>query len=97
MTLEQSYTITKIMQDHKVTLIEEPANAYVPYTYDDLMGLSADDVIAVLEHSKKYVVITDDGGMIWWENDELHRDGGPAIECVDGTCEFWIRGERTEK
>ena len=30
----------------------------------------------------------------WWVSDRRHHAGGPAIEKVNGTREWWIDGER---
>ena len=31
--------------------------------------------------------------MFWYQNGELHREDGPAIEWADGDKEFYINGE----
>lgn len=32
---------------------------------------------------------------VWYQNDELHRDGGlPAVIHVDGTQEWWKNGKQ---
>ena len=39
----------------------------------------------------KYTVkVYDDGHKEWLLDDKLHREDGPAVECSDGTKEFWL-------
>ena len=33
------------------------------------------------------------GSKAWWQNGQLHRLDGPAIEREDDTQEWWIDGE----
>lgn len=46
----------------------------------------------------KYYVEVDSYGTVRWYKDAeckiLHRDGGPAIECADGSKFWYINGER---
>ena len=37
--------------------------------------------------------IDEEGNRFWRDDDNLfHREDGPAIECVDGSKEWWIDG-----
>ena len=33
------------------------------------------------------------GGRSWYQNDQLHREDGPAFEMADGTRSWWINGQ----
>lgn len=33
----------------------------------------------------------------WYINDHRHRINGPAVECADGTEEWWINGVEVDK
>jgi hypothetical protein len=39
-------------------------------------------------------VVCNDGGRYWYENGNLHRTDGPAIEYSDGDKHWYINGER---
>lgn len=42
---------------------------------------------------KEYQVKVYPGGTkIWYLNDQLHREDGPAIECANGTKEWYPNG-----
>ena len=45
---------------------------------------------------KTYKVTVDTNGTIHWYNqqDQLHNEHGPAIECADGTKRWYLNGER---
>jgi hypothetical protein len=44
---------------------------------------------------KTYKVTVDDYGTIqWYLKNKLHREDGPAIECVDGDKEWYLNGKR---
>lgn len=30
------------------------------------------------------------GTKVWWFNGQIHREDGPAIERLDGTCGWWL-------
>ena len=30
----------------------------------------------------------------WYLNGNLHREDGPAVECIDGEKEWWVNGKR---
>lgn len=32
--------------------------------------------------------------MEWRENGEVHREDGPAVERMDGTKEWWLKGKK---
>ena len=34
------------------------------------------------------------GTKYWYQNDQLHRTDGPAVEESDGTKEYWINGNQ---
>jgi hypothetical protein len=36
-------------------------------------------------------------GTIWYLNDKLHREDGPAIEYADGYKAWWLNGKRLTK
>ena len=42
---------------------------------------------------KTYEVTVDDFKTMWKLNGELHRDDGPAIECVNGDKAYYINGK----
>ena len=39
-------------------------------------------------------VIDDLGNKIWWLNNQLHREDGPAIEDANGTNEWWLNDKQ---
>jgi hypothetical protein len=41
-------------------------------------------------------VIFANGDRYWYQNDNLHRERAPAIECADGTVDYWVNGEPVE-
>ena len=44
---------------------------------------------------KEYTVKVDKyGSKYWYLDDKLHREDGPAIECVDGTKYWFLNGQR---
>ena len=47
---------------------------------------------------KKYYVIVNDRGYVYWYKDAkctvLHRENGPAVEAPDGRKEWFINGQR---
>jgi len=45
---------------------------------------------------KTYKVTVDSDKTIRWYNEQgqLHREGGPAVECANGTKSWWINGQR---
>ena len=44
---------------------------------------------------KTYKVKVNDLGTICWYNEkgEIHREDGPAVECADGSKEWWVNGK----
>ena len=44
------------------------------------------------EKNNREINIQKNGTQIWWQNDKLHRGGGPAIARLDGTEEWWVDG-----
>lgn len=32
------------------------------------------------------------GALYWYQNDELHRENGPAVIYPDGNAHYWLRG-----
>jgi len=37
--------------------------------------------------------ISEQGNKVWLLHGNLHRENGPAVECLDGHKEFWLNGE----
>jgi len=61
---------------------------YTPELIYDLRGLFAHEKIN--SRPVKYEDV-----IIWLDADQgMHRDGYPAVEREDGTCEYWIHGTR---
>ena len=46
-----------------------------------------------------YIVeVRNNGDKIWYLNDQLHREDGPAIDCASGAKYWYLNGKRvTEK
>jgi hypothetical protein len=43
----------------------------------------------------KYEVrVYEDGNRFWYLNGVLHREDGPAVECLNGTREWYLNGKR---
>jgi hypothetical protein len=43
---------------------------------------------------KEYTVkIFDNGSKLWYQNDKLHREDGPAVEKPDGT-KYWYQNDK---
>jgi hypothetical protein len=42
---------------------------------------------------KNGLQIDPDGTRYWYEDGQLHRENGPAVEWADGSREWWFRGE----
>ena len=40
------------------------------------------------------VTVYENGYRQWWQNGQLHRLDGPAVEYADGTREWWQKGLR---
>ncbi len=40
----------------------------------------------------KYKIEVHNGNKYWYYNNELHREDGPAIECVDGSKYWFLNG-----
>ena len=40
------------------------------------------------------VKVHDDGSKVWWLNDKLHCEHGPAIEYVNGDKAWYLNGKR---
>ena len=38
--------------------------------------------------------INDYGDKYWWLGDQLHREDGPAVECVDGFKAWFYQGKQ---
>ena len=38
------------------------------------------------------VTVYENGYRQWWQNEQLHRLDGPAVEYVNGDKEWWING-----
>ena len=46
-----------------------------------------------IEELLEYTVkVYPNGSKLWWLNEELHREDGPAIEWLDGTKEWYLNG-----
>ena len=42
-----------------------------------------------------YIVkVYENGDREWYQNDQLHRLDGPAIECINGHREWWIEDKK---
>lgn len=39
-------------------------------------------------------IIDEAGNKFWYQNDQLHRIHGPAIERANGEKEWWVNGKR---
>ena len=39
------------------------------------------------------LIVYSDGNKLWFQNDKLHREDGPAIEYVDGYKAWCINGK----
>ena len=46
---------------------------------------------------KNGLIINANGDKAWYLNDQIHREGGPAIEYADGTKCWLLNGERHRK
>jgi hypothetical protein len=42
---------------------------------------------------KNGLIIDEHGSKFWYVNNKLHREDGPAIECIDGTKHWYINGK----
>lgn len=42
--------------------------------------------------NEKYIDV--DGDVFWYKDGQLHREGGPAIEYVNGGKTWWLNGKR---
>ena len=62
-------------------------------TYSDVPGLLTHTVY--LHDAKKPAIHQKDNGYKeWWLNNMLHRNGGPAIEHINGDVEYYENGLR---
>ena len=43
---------------------------------------------------KQGLQINEQGNRYWYKDDKLHREDGPAVECVDGLKVWFINGLR---
>ncbi len=43
------------------------------------------------------VVTLSDGTVCYYENNKLHRSGGPAVVRPNGVVEWWYNGEKTKR
>jgi hypothetical protein len=39
-------------------------------------------------------VTKENGSVVWYKDDKLHREDGPAVDRQDGHKEWWLNGER---
>jgi hypothetical protein len=39
------------------------------------------------------VTVNDNGDRYWYYNLKLHRQDGPAVECLDGTRRWYLNGQ----
>ena len=43
------------------------------------------------------VKVNTSGSKFWYQDDELHRTDGPAVECASGTKYWYIKGKEYTK
>ena len=44
--------------------------------------------------TKNGLITYPDGTKVWYLNDQLHREDGPAVEHPSGHKEWWLNGQR---
>jgi len=51
--------------------------------------------LSTRQKPKQFIVKEDDGTIVYYLGDKIHRKRGPAILRPNGTIEYWINGVRS--